>query len=553
MIEAEAASSAVLHKDIKDIARRAKQWISSPAALDRMKNVMMGETKSKRHDLFLNNPSDSRLAELVNPNFLGVYEVLNIVTLQLRETVFTKFFQQADPRLKDMGVVNQFALASMYSLCVLFPETFIHQLEMQGKIREEAEVAYLGRLEDDLEEWISSPMAMDRMKNVMMGNTKSHRHNLFLDKRELEQINLGLLYCRIKNSRLWQLSNPNFFGDGNKHFTVVRKLNDAVLLKFLSHADPQLKKALDLDSPENLDMMYTILVLFPETFIHRFELTGMNREEAEEAFMEDAEDLRERFSKKFKAVVAVEDVAKKADEKTDPSMMKTEAEPSQVDKPLQESSDAVPSPSTSSPEQSKLASMGKVTEPTPEISFKDWIEKLEARVHNLRKRLEFLPKVISQVVVDMCLNSVLKVKWLDSWSETQIINQSYQYYQELESAIKEAQDVLQGLQHMMGERKQDLKDTRDEVELEEVVSIQQEFLQLLEQKETARKKLLTRNRSKLCWNCHSTENLLMCEDCMRAKYCSEECQEDDRENHEDWCVQMKQRRERRIKEKQNEK
>ena len=284
-------------------------------------------------------------------------------------------------------------------------------------------------------------------------------------------------------------------------------------------------------------------------------MTGMDREEAEEAFMKEEENLsmRDRLSGKVMASLAMEDAAKKADEKTDLSMMKTAAESPQVNTPLQASSDAVPSPSASSLEQSKLASKGKITEPTPEISFKDWIEKLEARVHNLRKRLEFLPKVISQVVVDMCLNSVLKVKWLDSWSETQIINQSYQYYQELESAIKEAQDVLQGLQHMMGERKQDLKDTRDEVELEEVVSIQQEFLHLLEQKETARKKLLTLNRSKLCWNCHSTENLLMCEDCMRAKYCSEECQEDDRENHQDWCLQMKQRREKRNKEKQNEK
>ena len=284
-------------------------------------------------------------------------------------------------------------------------------------------------------------------------------------------------------------------------------------------------------------------------------MTGMDREEAEEAFMKEEENLsmRDRLSGKVMASLAMEDAAKKADEKTDLSMMKTAAESPQVNTPLQASSDAVPSPSASSLEQSKLASKGKITEPTPEVSFKDWIEKLEARVHNLRKRLEFLPKVISQVVVDMCLNSVLKVKWLDSWSETQIINQSYQYYQELESAIKEAQDVLQGLQHMMGERKQDLKDTRDEVELEEVVSIQQEFLHLLEQKETARKKLLTLNRSKLCWNCHSTENLLMCEDCMRAKYCSEECQEDDRENHQDWCLQMKQRREKRNKEKQNEK
>ena len=64
-------------------------------------------------------------------------------------------------------------------------------------------------------------------------------------------------------------------------------------------------------------------------------------------------------------------------------------------------------------------------------------------------------------------------------------------------------------------------------EVEEVIGIQQDFLQLLEQKETARAKLLTLNRAKLCWNCHSTKNL-MCEDCMRAKYCSEECQEERR-------------------------
>lgn len=87
----------------------------------------------------------------------------------------------------------------------------------------------------------------------------------------------------------------------------------------------------------------------------------------------------------------------------------------------------------------------------------------------------------------------------------------------------------------------------------EVISIQQEFLQLLKQKETARAKLLTLNRSKLCWNCHSTDDLLTCEACMRAKYCSEECQEEDRENHQDWCDQMKHRREERNKKKQNNK
>ena len=43
--------------------------------------------------------------------------------------------------------------------------------------------------------------------------------------------------------------------------------------------------------------------------------------------------------------------------------------------------------SASSPEKNKLASKGKLTEPAPEGTFKEWIAKLEARVQDLSKHL----------------------------------------------------------------------------------------------------------------------------------------------------------------------
>ena len=224
----------------------------------------------------------------------------------------------------------------------------------------------------------------------------------------------------------------------------------------------------------------------------------------------EAEDMRKRFS----VVLAVEDVGKKADE-TDLSTMINAAE----------------------------------TDPAPEGTFKERIENLEVRVQDLNQRLEFLPQYF-KYYLKYFFSVLNQVKGFESWTASQIVNHSYKYYQELEPTIKEAQDVLQDLQKLKVGREQELLNSKNEVA--EVMSIQQAFLQLLEQKETARAKLLTLNRAKLCWNCHSTENLLMCEDCMRAKYCSEECQEDDRDRHQDWCDQMKQRREERRKAKRNE-
>ena len=115
-------------------------------------------------------------------------------------------------------------------------------------------------------------MAIARMMNVMMGKTKSRRHNLFLVKRELDQCALGLIGpLYLHNSRLQQLSNPNFLGDQDTWYIVVNKLSDIVFSKFFSHADPQLKKVVDIIG-DKISMMYSIYVLFPETFIHRFEV-----------------------------------------------------------------------------------------------------------------------------------------------------------------------------------------------------------------------------------------------------------------------------------------
>ena len=100
-----------------------------------MKNVMRGKTKSRRHELFLDKRErercsgneTSRLYQLSNPGYLGGGgEKDTIVIKQLIETVFVKYFHQADSELKKLGP----KIAFVYTSCVLFPETFIHQLEV---------------------------------------------------------------------------------------------------------------------------------------------------------------------------------------------------------------------------------------------------------------------------------------------------------------------------------------------------------------------------------------------------------------------------------------
>ena len=104
------------------------------------------------------------------------------------------------------------------------------------------------------------------MKNVLMGKTKSRRHELFLDKKEWEcstSIVIG-----VRNSRLIQLINPYVvIGLG----LIGAKLEETVFFKFLRQGDPQLKKVANILG-KNMPMKYSLYVLVPETFIHKLEV-----------------------------------------------------------------------------------------------------------------------------------------------------------------------------------------------------------------------------------------------------------------------------------------
>merc|ERR1719308_17723 len=113
-----------------------------------MVNVMKGKVDSRRHQLFLdkkereqcNGNETSKLYQMSNPGFLGGGgEKDTMVIKELIETVFNRHFHEADPKLQDLGKSSAF----VYTNCVLFPETFIHQHQNQGKSREEAEQAFM--------------------------------------------------------------------------------------------------------------------------------------------------------------------------------------------------------------------------------------------------------------------------------------------------------------------------------------------------------------------------------------------------------------------------
>ena len=133
-----------------DIAKWAKDWISSPMAEEHMERVMKGSCKSRRHTLFLDrrerlrcSGSDtSRLYQLSNPGFLGGGGEVDTAVIKQLEKVFLHYLPKAQRELRDVYESNN-QMAFVYASCVLFPETFIHQHQLQGKNREEAEVAFM--------------------------------------------------------------------------------------------------------------------------------------------------------------------------------------------------------------------------------------------------------------------------------------------------------------------------------------------------------------------------------------------------------------------------
>lgn len=131
-----------------DIAEWAEGWIRSPIAVEHMIRVMQGKVRSRRHDLFLDRrerercsgSETSRLYQLSNPGFLGGGgETDTAVIKQLIDRVFHPNHPTAEARLREVDGQAAFVYAS----CVLFPETFIHQHQVQGKTREEAEMAFM--------------------------------------------------------------------------------------------------------------------------------------------------------------------------------------------------------------------------------------------------------------------------------------------------------------------------------------------------------------------------------------------------------------------------
>ena len=150
-----------------DIANWAEDWISNPMAVDHMERVMRGTCKSRRHTLFLDrrerlrcSGSDtSRLYQLSNPGFLGGGGEVDTAVIKQLEKVFLEHLPKAQKELQEVCAANS-QMAFVYASCVLFPETFIHQHQLQGKNREEAEVAFMEVAVDAEEKKVSREFVM---------------------------------------------------------------------------------------------------------------------------------------------------------------------------------------------------------------------------------------------------------------------------------------------------------------------------------------------------------------------------------------------------------
>ena len=73
---------------------------------------------------------DQHAEPAVQPRFPWQWggEKDTVVIKHLIDRVFMKFFHEADPKLMELGTETAF----VYTSCVLFPETFIHQHQVGG-------------------------------------------------------------------------------------------------------------------------------------------------------------------------------------------------------------------------------------------------------------------------------------------------------------------------------------------------------------------------------------------------------------------------------------
>ena len=67
---------------------------------------------------------------------------MDTAVIKQLEKVFLEHLPKAQKELQEVCSANS-QMAFVYASCVLFPETFIHQHQLQGKNREEAEVAFM--------------------------------------------------------------------------------------------------------------------------------------------------------------------------------------------------------------------------------------------------------------------------------------------------------------------------------------------------------------------------------------------------------------------------
>jgi len=157
-----------------DIANLANDWISNPKVVEHMVRVMKGSRKSSRHTLFLDgrerlrcSGSDtSRLYQLSNPGFLGGGGQVDTDVVKQLEKIFVEHLSKAQTELKHIYESNN-QMAFVYASCVLFPETFIHQHQLKGKNREEAEVAFMEVAVDAEEKKVLNKEIQDEARRRM--------------------------------------------------------------------------------------------------------------------------------------------------------------------------------------------------------------------------------------------------------------------------------------------------------------------------------------------------------------------------------------------------